>query len=183
MKYSEMLFCLLLLFPVLISNGGKLKDNYDFLLSKHKAGRIEVEMPVDALYTKYDRKLTKLVDLYLEGMFTPALEIYLNEYEKKKPSLVAEIGWRKNWIIRRINVYDERFKTDKGIGVGSMLGDIRKSYKVDWIKPGEGPIFARVKEIGMSFALDIVKVPREWHKTRDPNLIPDSVKVVSILIN
>jgi hypothetical protein len=144
---------------------------------------LEIGITVDDLYSKYDRKLTKLVDLYLEGTFSPALEIYLNESEKKAPSLVAEIVWRKDWVIWRINVYDERFKTDKGIGVGSTLDDIRKSYKVDWITFGEVGFFARVKEIGMSFALDIVNIPRKWHKTGNQNLIPDSTKVIWVLIN
>jgi hypothetical protein len=51
-------------------------------------------------------------------------------------------------------VYDKRFKTDKGIGVSSTLGDVRKSYPVDWIASEEDGVFARVEAMGMSFALD-----------------------------
>ena len=184
MKNFKVLIFILLLFPGLLSAEEKSKGNSDFLLSKHKAGCIEIGMPVDSIYAGYDRELTSLVDLFLEGMFSPALEIYLNGKEKKKkPSMIVEIGCGEDWIITRINVYDKKFKTSKGIGVGSTLGDIRKSYKVEWISSGEGTIFARVEEMEMSFALNIVKVPPKRYKTKGQNLIPDSAKVEYVLID
>lgn len=182
----RMLLCLLMLFPALSDAEEKLDDKNEFLLSKHKAGHVEIGMTIDALYAKYGRESTKLVDLYLEGSFSPALEVYLEggEGDKKgKAALVVEIGWRKDWIARRINVYDKRFKTDKDVGVGSTLGDIRKSYKVDWIKPGEGAFCARVEEIKVSFALDIIEIPHEWYETREQDMVPDTTRVVSVLMN
>lgn len=184
MKNLKMLVFILLLFPVLLSAEEKSKSDNDFLLSKHKAGSIEVGMPIGALYAVYDRELTRLIDLYLEGMFSPALEIYLKgKGKKKKPSMIVEIGCGEDWIITRINVYDKKFKTSKGIGVGSTLGDIRKSYKVDSIGFGEGPLFVLVEEMEMSFALNIVKVPPKWYKTKDQNLIPDNAKVGYVVVN
>jgi hypothetical protein len=157
--------------------------NPAFLLSKHKAGFIEVRMTVDALYQKYDRQSIRLVDLYLEGTFSPALEIYLDNGKREKPSLVAEIGWEKNWVIRRINVYDQTFKLKSHIGVGSTLGDLRKFYSIDWIGSGEGSVYARVEEVGMSFALESTNIPEKWYTTNDLTLLPGDVKIVSILIN
>lgn len=183
MNYSKLLFCILILVPVLSGAEKKLSDNSSFLLSKRKAGHIEIEMTIDALYIRYNRDSTKLVDLYLEGTFSPALEIYIKGARaENKPSLVAEIGWQNDWIVSRIKVYDERFKTDKGIGIGLTLGDMRKFYTVDWIAFGEGGLVARVEAIGISFMLDIEKIPGEWSKTRDQQLIPDSAKIVSALI-
>lgn len=137
-------------------------------------------MEVDALYGKIDWKLTKLVDLHSEGFFVPALEIYLSKDETKRPALVARIGL--NFVVTSITVYDTRFKTAKGIGVGSTLGEIRKEHKIDSIGFGEGPLCARVNEIGMTFALDFRNVPRAWYKTGDQALIPDSAKVTSVLV-
>jgi hypothetical protein len=66
--------------------------------------------------------------------------------------------------------------------IGSTLGEIRQSYNVDWIAFGEGPLFARVDQIGMSFALDYKNPPAEWRKTNDQKLIPDSARVVFIFL-
>lgn len=123
------------------------------------------------------------MDRYLEGFFTPAIEIYLTRNRKLRPSLLAEIvGERSTFVVGRITVYDSRFKTDKGIGVGSTLGEIRRDYKVDSIGFGEGPLFAHVEQFGMSFALDYARPPREWYSTHNPKLIPDTARVVSILL-
>lgn len=156
--------------------------NPAFLLSKHKAGFVEVGMTVDVLYQKYDRQSIRLVDLYLEGTFSPALEIYLDNDKREKPSLVAEIGWEKNWVIRRISVYDQTFTLKSHIGIGSTLGDLRKFYSIDWIAPGEGSVYARVEAVGMSFALDSTNIPEKWYTTNDPTLFPDDLKILSILI-
>jgi hypothetical protein len=165
---------------LVLLSASEMSADGDFLLSKGKAGPIHTGMEVDTLYTKVNRKLTKLVDLQYEGFFVPALEIYLDKDEKTKPSLVAVVA--PGFVVSSITVYDPRFKTEKGVGVGSTLGEIRKKYKVDWIAYCEGPLCARVNEIGMTFALDFFKVSREWDKTRKQALIPDSARVTWILV-
>lgn len=154
-----------------------------YLLSKGKAGPISSGMTVDELYAKVGRTNTKLVDLQLEGFFSPAIELYLNPNQRTKPSLVAEItGQYSTFRIDRVTINDPRFKTVNGIGIGSTLGEIRHNYKVDWIGFCEGPLCARVEQLGMTFALDFAHPPRKWYKTNNPALIPNSAKVVWILV-
>ncbi|TES89915.1 MAG: hypothetical protein E3J87_11095 [Candidatus Cloacimonadota bacterium] len=186
MKNLKMLLFLFLLLPTFLDAETPVVTK-KFLLSKQKAGYVEIGMSIDALYTKYGRESTKLVDLYLEGMFSPAIEIFLNT-EKDKPSLVAEIGLSpsgssKAFIVSRITVYDDSFRTEKGMGVGSTLGDLRKHHQINWIELGEGGLIARSDELMMSFVLFLVDIPEEWYMTRDMELIPDSTKIVSIFIN
>jgi hypothetical protein len=152
-----------------------------FLLTKGRAGQVRIGMSVGELYAKIGRSHTKLVDLFKEGFFDPALEIYLDDHKNGHPSLVAEIGSREGChSIWRIRVTDPRFKTPEEIGVGSTtLGGIRKNYHVDWIDFCEGSLCARVNQIGMSFALDCWP-PASWRKRSAD--IPNSAKVVSVLV-
>jgi hypothetical protein len=165
-----------------------------FELSKGKAGPVAIGMTIDELYEKVGKENTRLVDTYTEGFFSPVVEIYL-EHEPKdaKPSLIAGVVGRppagnerpffiSAFVVGHISVNDAQFRTNQGIGVGSTLGEIRRSHKVDWITFGEGPLVARVEQIGMSFALDYSAPPGEWSTTHDPALIPDSARVVSILV-
>ena len=173
----------LLLLALGLLGSGQASAEEDLLLSKAKAAPIEIGMGVDDLYAKIGQERAKLVDLHSEGFFAPALEICLNRDQPTKPSLAAEIEGRgKSYTVWRISVYDARFKTDKGVGVGSTLGDVRRNYKVNWIAAGEGSVMARAEEIGMSFSLDIAKIPDQWYKTRNPSSIPDDVRVIAILI-
>jgi hypothetical protein len=154
-----------------------------FVLAKGRAGTIHAGMTIDELYAAVGRNRTKLVDQYGEGFFTPVIEIYSGQGGKTKPSLIAQIvGQHPNFLVGSITVYDVGFKTELGVGVGSTLDDIRHNYKVDWISFGEGMLFARVEQIGMSFALDYSHPPPEWYKTQDQTLIPGGAKVVVIFL-
>jgi hypothetical protein len=141
-------------------------------------------MSIDELYQSVGKENTKLVDKYSEGFFSPAMEIYLETNNSAKPALIAQVAMKppSTFVVGSVSVNDPRFKTDVGVGVGSTLGEIRRSYEVDWIAFGEGPLFARVEQMGMSFALDYSAPPKEWYATRDPALIPDSARVASILL-
>jgi hypothetical protein len=165
-----------------IAQENRSSDN--FLLDRHKAGYLEIGMDVDSVYNIYGLDNIKIVDLQSEGAFSPAIRIFMNGGPDSSASLVAVIECQNKfeWLIHSIGVYDNRFRTKEGIGAGSTLGDLRKTYKVNWIDFGEGPLMAGVEDIEMSFRLDIAfeDIPSEWFKSRDPGLIPDSVKVKSV---
>jgi hypothetical protein len=176
LRFSIALSCLALF------SGGVRSDAQDnYLLGKNRAGQVELGMTIDELHTRYEPSSTKLVATYSEGMFAPVLEIYPKGSTKNGgPQLVIAIDKDREWIVDSIKVNDARFRTAKGIGVGSTLGDIRNAYTVKWIDFGEGALYANVDEIGMSFELDFTQPGPEWYKTRDQRLIPDRAKVVSV---
>lgn len=154
----------------------------DFTLSEGKAGPIKTGMTINELYGEIGQDNSKLVDKFYEGYFSPSMEVYLSG-NSVGPSLETEIRPQGvNFVVGRINVLDSRFRTDREVGVGSTLGEIRKTYHVDWIDYGEGTLFARVEEIGMSFQLDYGNPPAEWQQTHDQTLIPDSAKVVAVFL-
>jgi len=170
--------CLILLF-----GAGRSLAQDEFLLTKQRAGAVVIGMTIDDLHAMHKPSSTRLVAHYPEGMFTPLLEVYLKgDTNKSIPSLLIEIDKNSDWIVGNIKVNDARFRTDKGIGVGSALGAIRKAYAVKWIGFGEGPLCANIEDINMTFELDITNPPNEWYKTRDQRLIPDSAKVVSVIL-
>jgi hypothetical protein len=171
-------FCLILLF-----GAGRSLAQDEFLLTKQRAGAVVIGMTIGDLHAMHKPSSTKLVAHYPEGMFTPLLEVYLEgDTNKSIPSLLIEIDKNSDWIVGNIKVNDARFRTDKAVGVGSTLGAVRKAYAVKSIAFGEGPLYANVEAINMSFELDITNPPNEWYKTRDQRLIPDSAKVVSVIL-
>ncbi|MFB3788737.1 MAG: hypothetical protein ACE15F_20450 [bacterium] len=162
----------------------------DFILSKGAAGKIHLEMSVDEVYNRYGRDNTRLVDLFLEGFFTPALEIFLPPPDPKdaalkesKPSLIAEIHCPKPnaFAVYRLQVFDPRFKTREGIGVGNSLGEARKHLKFKTFASSEGGIVCGVVEpLGMTLLLDWNPPDNDF--LLDPERVPNMAKIESILI-
>src|SRR4051812_26803644 len=52
-------------------------QSVEWQLAPARAGKIAIGMTVDSLYAVYGRENTHLTDLYNEGMFTPALQLFV----------------------------------------------------------------------------------------------------------
>lgn len=165
--------------PLAAANSGTKEDS---LLSPGQAGQLKLGMSIDEVYGRYGRGNTRLLDLYPEGMFNPALAVYLDKTRRGRPGLVAEIGWKDNWIVSRLFVYDPRFKTKEGIGVGSSLGELRKFYPVKEIVWIEGDVVAVVDKFNISFGLDTKSIPPRLPSSEDRHLIPATTKIVNVIL-
>ncbi len=125
----------------------------DFLLEPGRAGRIELGTSVDEIYQRFGRETVRLVDLFKEGMFSPALEVKLTD-ASVVPSVVADI---REWpcgafSVWGIDVRDPRFRTKDGLGVGSTVDELRRFYAFH-ISEQEGAHAAVVQALKMSFSL------------------------------
>jgi hypothetical protein len=125
----------------------------DFLLAPGRAGRVELGTPVDEMYTLFGRDNVRLVDLFKEGLFSPALQIKLPA-SAINPALVADIReWPcAEFSVWGIDVRDPRFRTKEGLGVGTTEGELRRSYSFQ-ISEAEGAHAAIIDALKMSFSL------------------------------
>lgn len=119
-----------------------------FLIKDSGVGRIHLGMTVDEFLAAYERSQVRLVDLQLEGMFSPALKVQSNGH----PLLTAEID--RGWVISRIQLEDRRFHTAEGISIGSTFAEIQRAYPGSKALMGEGQWFGRVDKRALSFGLD-----------------------------
>jgi hypothetical protein len=145
----------------------------NFLLARGETGRLKIGMTQDEVIVLFGRERVRQVDLKLEGHPSPALEIRLDDPNAERPSLVAEPFPPAQNRIGRVRVYDPRFKTGYGLGVGSTLDQIRAHHAVR-MAVGEGTVLAFVQELEMSFGFGRRLYP-------SVNL-PASAKVESVLV-
>jgi hypothetical protein len=121
-----------------------------FLLARGRAGYLELGQSGDDVYGRFGRENVRLVDTFAEGTFTPALEVRLDD-RAARPALVARLEGEPcgRITVWGISVYDGRFRTSDGLGVGSTLGDIRKRFKPEVSEAEFGPA-AYVEGLGLT---------------------------------
>lgn len=161
-----------------------------FHLERGRVGSIELGEPIGAVYERVGRERIRLVARFPEGMFQPVLEITLPGSDVD-PALVVEIREAPcpQFSVSAIDVFDRRFRTKEGLGIGSSLRELRVSYQTE-IASGEGKTYALTGEVGVGFQLSgtrddavvisirIVADPdlvrRRWCPGRRPELRTDS---------
>jgi hypothetical protein len=125
----------------------------EYVLAAGRAGRIELGTSVDELYQFFRKDNVHLVDLFKEGLFSPALEIKLAGATMTPAVVTAIREWPcGEFSVWGIDVRDSRFRTKDGFGVGSTAGDLRRSYPFQ-ISEAEGAHAAVVEALHMSFSL------------------------------
>jgi hypothetical protein len=104
-------------------------------------------------------------------------DIY-NVYENGQIMFAVEPDFDKPDIVLRIWVYSTEMKTEKGIGVGSTLAEIKTEYKVKNIGTEEG-LNVSVKDISVGFLMDNSKI---WWDNIDNEKVFKNIPIETIII-
>lgn len=150
------------------------------IVERSRVGPVVLGATAESIYQEFGDR-ARLIDLKLEGMLSPALELKLFG-SQLVASLIAEIGPVNNrLVVTRIHVLDPSLRTKEGIGVGSTYTELRSRYSIDWVRSGEGAFVARAEALGVSFELD-TSGPRPLWSIRDPGEVPKDVRVVGMML-
>lgn len=155
-------------------------DEDFFLLGNGRAGLFEVGMSgeiIAEIAQAYGDIELEEVDLMLEGMHAPAISITFPQDSSETMVLELDI---ENATVYRINVYSDRFVTDRGIGTASTFGDLQANYVFEGVFWGEsGNPLVIIEELNAS----VILVPGEWWNigVLEENIPPDT-RISSFLI-
>lgn len=132
----------------------------EFLLSPNKVGAIKKGMTIKDLYNLFSEKQIKKIKTKSELTADAADNFYV--YDSQNHLLLIASPQLKNdegSKINRIVVKDKRYKTEKGIGLESNVGQIRNSYENTDFIPSVNEIILFVPEIDANFEIN----PRHLH--------------------
>lgn len=104
-------------------------------------------------------------------------DIY-NVYENGQILFAVEPDVDKPDLAWRIWIYSRELKTDKGIGVGSTLTDIKTKYQVENIGTEEG-LNVQVKDITVSFLMDNSKI---WWDNMENESVFNNIPIQRMII-
>jgi hypothetical protein len=107
-------------------------------------------------------------------------DIY-NVYENGQKLFAIEPVSGKTDLVWRIWIHSAEVKTEKGIGVGSTLADIKTKYQIENIGMEEG-LHITVEEVGVVFLMDSEKLPENWWSSMDNDKIPGNLPITAMII-
>ena len=146
-------------------------------------GPVSIGANAYELYETFPLEGRKLIDLALEATLSPALALTVPGATVPE-GVIAELAPQENeLVVFRILISDPMFRTSKGIGVGSSVGDLRSAYTLNAVLTGEGGVYISVEELAASFALDQSGPGgSDLWRIRDPQRIPSDVKIAVVLL-
>ena len=150
-------------------------------------------MVIDEIYRIYGAESIKRYAGRENGEAgNPSLHIFFEGPQKHITSLEVYIDTENRKIAKAVAIYDKRFKTAKGIGVGSTLGEIRKSYKdytLDNFMESD-QVWVVFDDKGWSFKLDLsyfdaplLDSDNAYKWKKNPSLVPDDAAIQIIFIH
>jgi hypothetical protein len=139
-------------------------------------------MSLEELRKVVDSRFIEVVERNHDRTAYSQVIVHLDDEYEWKESLVAELSSGTASTIQRICVNDNRFQTEKGIRIGSSLGDLRRAYKNPRLQDAaEGSwLVAYVDSLGMEFTLD--SPTREYVGETEAMRIPDEMTIVNICV-
>lgn len=145
-------------------------------------GPLSIGQDLESLNRTFPPDRRRAIDLKLEGDAVPALELTLAG-SNVRGGLVAELR-RQNGrdVVSRIRITDPMARTDKGIGVGSTVAELRAAYRIDWVSQAEGCRCLRVEELGATFELDRSDPAAELEARMTPDAVPGRLRIVGVML-
>ena len=153
-----------------------------FSVSKGRVGSVHIGMTIPELLKLYDSTHIEFGELNSEGNSTPAVKVTYGEQKESFLTLLYE-GENDRGIVLRITLYNKRFRTSKGISVGSTLGELRRSYTIRSIEFGMTDLYASVPELSMVFELESSSMGRDAGRLVRLKQVPDNITITSIILN
>ena len=152
-------------------------------IERHQVGPVAIGADAQTIYVAFPADRRELVDLGYEGMLSPPLLVRFVEASQRDGVVAELVAGREGLAVWRIEIRDPSFRTLKGIGVSSTVGQLRAAYHLDSVLSGEGNVVIRVEQLSASFVLDQSgQGGDQLRKFGTPAAVPDSVKIKSVLL-
>ncbi|WP_207435558.1 hypothetical protein [Sabulibacter ruber] len=153
---------------------------FNLTLQSGQAGMVRIGMPIEEMKKAYGETKLRTIDHTLEGTTTTAYEVL---GERRRPDLRVEQECTGNACkVSRITVLNSAFKSQTGVGIGSTFGDVKKSFNITRVSPGESNFVAISETEKMSFVLDMRGIPAQrWAKLKVDD-IPNSTLVSGVML-
>jgi hypothetical protein len=135
----------------LLQPWGQQEASPAWVLERGRVGRLEIGMKIDEVSEVFRRNRLRLVDLQIEGQFTPALEVSTSTNRRLFTIELREFPC-VDFRVTRVHVHAEEFRTNSGVGVGSTLASLEQRHATERILAEGLSVVVPDLQMGFRFA-------------------------------
>jgi len=169
-----LLFSLIILMAVVVS--AQRYSDSTWIIGEGHIGKISINMVEQKLSSLFTAEQIKKEEKTDNDDIYSIINISLKG--ESKTALELETMCMDVCLISRISLYSDKYKTVKGIGIGSTMGDIKKNYSISAIRGGEKGIMVYVDDLPQTeFIMNVPKVRAIVDKVYKTMDIPDDSKI------
>ncbi|MEJ8757328.1 mechanosensitive ion channel protein MscS [Pontibacter sp. H259] len=107
---------------------------------------------------------------------------YIIRPEAHSKGFLVEQQCNPACAVWRFNVQSDKYKTAKGIAVGTTYKQVQQAHPISTVTLGDAGLVAVAKDGGISFILDEDKIPANKLSRLTPETVPAATQVKAILI-
>lgn len=155
-------------------------DSSLFVIENKQIGKLRIGMPIDEMRAAATAGF-RLNDTTLQQEGMPSTAYILRQGNQAKGLLIEQTcdDACKVW---RISVLNPKYKTAKGIHVGSTYGELQQAYKIRAVTVEEGNVVALAPDAGLSFMLDHSSLSSEELSRLNAATAPKNLLIERILV-
>jgi len=155
-----------------------------FLVNGNSVEKVILGKSIKDVYTLYPAKRIERVLIYDAKGSYEKIEILSRDRSEVLFFIEPDCSSQDSaCIIKRINITSSTYHTKKNLRVGKYYVDLLKSHeKINELTWFEGNLIIRGNEAGLSYVMQTVNIPKPWYSTMDQNTLPDSTKIIGIMI-
>jgi hypothetical protein len=163
------------------------KQQDPFLISADAVGKLSKDAYVSELDSIFSGD--SLVNISKNNKFSISGQAYFEVYEKGGKQLLSITPKKIKDSLQRIQniqIYDERFTTDKGISLKSNFGEIKNNYKIKNVVTTLQNIIITLENSDVYFTISKKELPEDL-RYGDQKIevvqIPDETKVKYMMVD
>ncbi len=155
-----------------------------FLITDTSIGKLEKSSLVRDLEVIYDQdSLVKDTTRLLKGFGAKKIDVF----EKGGAHLLRLTASTDSIpVIDNVRVQDQRFKTEKGIGITSTFKDIKDNYEISKVITAMNNVVVLLKNSDIYFTIDKKELPSSLRYASSVNIeavqIPDEAKIKYMML-
>lgn len=155
-----------------------------FLITDTSIGKLEKSSLVRDLEVIYDQdSLVKDTTRLLKGFGAKKIDVF----EKGGAHLLRLTASTDSIpVIDNVRVQDQRFKTEKGVGITSTFKDIKENYEISKVITAMNNVVVLLKNSDIYFTIDKKELPSSLRYASSVNIeavqIPDKAKIKYMML-